>query len=439
MQASPAPRASMAYAWTVVGILMMAYVFSFIDRQILSLMVAPIRRDLGIDDTQMSLLGGLSFALLYAVMGFPLGRIADRGSRRGLIAAGVVAWSVMTALCGIAHRYWQMFLFRIGVGIGEAALSPAAYSLIADYFPPERRATAISVYSMGIYIGSGLAFLLGGLVVHFISANGAVALPLLGETAPWRVVFFLIGGAGIVFALAFTLVREPPRQGAAGAASFGEVLGYLWQRRRAVLCHNFGFALISMCSYGSAFWVPAFMMRTYGWNIGQVAVSYGPIVMLFGSAGIVFGGRLADHWLAQGHTDAGLRVGRLAAALALSIGGLYLLAPSGQLAVLGMIPGVFCLGMPFGAAPASLQELVPNRMRGQATAVYLFIVNLVGLGIGPTAVALLTDRVFHDDNLVGASLICVGVAANIGAIVVLSSGLRAFREGYAQVHPATVR
>ena len=151
---------SMAYPWMVVAILMVAYVFSFVDRQILNLLVGPIRRDLGISDTEMSLLMGFSFAIFYTILGIPLGRLADSRSRRGLIAAGVVVWSVMTALCGLARTYWQLFLFRVGVGVGEATLSPAAYSMIADYFPPERRATAMSVYAMGIYLGSGIAFLL---------------------------------------------------------------------------------------------------------------------------------------------------------------------------------------------------------------------------------------------------------------------------------------
>lgn len=162
--------------WTTVTILMIAYVLSFIDRQILNLLVEPIRRDLVISDTQMSLLMGLSFALFYTICGIPLGRLADTSNRRGLIAIGVLFWSAATAACGMAKLYWQFLICRIGVGVGEAALSPAAYSLIADSFPPERRATAISVYSMGVYLGSGIAFLLGGLVIQFASAQGDVVL-----------------------------------------------------------------------------------------------------------------------------------------------------------------------------------------------------------------------------------------------------------------------
>lgn len=422
------------YAWFVVAILMIAYVFSFVDRQILNLLVGPIRRDLGISDTQMSLLMGLSFAIFYTILGIPLGRLADSRSRRGLIAAGVVVWSVMTALCGTAKHYTQLFLYRIGVGVGEAALSPAAYSMIADYFPPQRRATAISVYSMGIYLGAGLAFLLGGLVIKFVAAQDAVAFPVVGEIRPWQLVFLILGGAGLLFSVAFLLVREPPRHGAGDAAApFGEVTAYLWRNRRTVLCHNLGFAMLAFCSYGTGAWIPSYFIRSHGWDAGQVGIVYGLIVMVFGSAGIVIGGRLTDRGLHRGQTDAALRVGIWASVVCMFSGGVYLLAPTGMLAAIALVPAVFALGMPFGAAPAAIQEIVPDRMRGQTSAVYLFIVNLIGLGIGPTAVAIFTDYVFRDDGALRWSILIVGTFANVAAIVFLAAGLRAYRETLAQL------
>ncbi len=438
-QLSAQPGGSLAYPWFVVAILMVAYVFSFVDRQILNLLVGPIRRDLGISDTQMSLLMGFSFAVFYTVMGIPLGRLADSKSRRGLIAAGVIVWSVMTALCGTAKQYWQFFLFRIGVGVGEAALSPAAYSMIADYFPPEKRCTAISVYTMGIYLGAGLAFLLGGLVIQYVSAQGAIDLPIVGMTHPWQLVFFVIGGAGIVFSAAFLLVREPPRHGVVAGGQgvpFGQVLAYLWQNRRTVLCHNLGFAMISFVSYGTGAWIPSFFIRTYGWTPGEVGLVYGLIVMIFGATGIVFGGWLTDRWLKQGKSDAALRTGLWAATLILVVGGLYLLMPSGTLAAALLAPTVFLMGMPFGAAPAAIQEIVPNQMRGQTSAVYLFLVNLIGLGIGPTAVALITDLVFHDDNMLRWSMLIVSSVAIVCAIALLAAGLKPYRETLARLRAA---
>ena len=430
MDASPAThKNSMVYPWLVVAILMIAYVFSFVDRQILNLLVGPIRRDLDISDTQMSLLMGFSFAIFYTILGIPLGRLADSRNRCGLIAAGVVVWSLMTALCGFAKSYWQLFMCRVGVGVGEATLSPAAYSMIADYFPPGRRATAISVYSMGIFLGSGLAFLIGGLVIKFAVAQGAVTLPLIGDVRPWQMVFFVLGGSGLLFSLAFLLVREPPRGGShiSAGVPFSTVLAHLWKNRRTVLCHNMGFAMIAFCSYGTSAWVPSFFIRTFNWSAGEVGITYGLIVMMFGCAGILFGGWLTDHWLKQGKTDAALRVGILAAAVA-TLGGVYLLADSGTLAAVLMVPAVFALGMPFGAAPAAIQEIVPNQMRGQASAVYLFIVNLIGLGVGPTAVALVTDKVFANDLDLKWSILIVGTIANLVAIGFLAAGLKPYRE-----------
>lgn len=417
-------------AWSTVAILMLAYVLSFIDRQILNLLVGPIRRDLVISDTQMSLLMGLSFALFYTVCGIPLGRLADTKSRRGLIAIGVLFWSAMTAACGMARLYWQFLLCRIGVGVGEAALSPAAYSLIADSFPAERRATAISVYSMGVYLGSGLAFLLGGLVIKFASAQGDVLLPVLGEVRPWQLIFLILGAAGVLFSLLLLAVREPARRGvgAGVAVPLVEVGRYLRANRRTVLYHNFGFAGLAFAGYGSAAWIPTFFIRTYGWDAGHVGVVYGSIVAVFGCLGIVFGGRLADWMAKRGRTDANMRVGLYAAMAALPCVASFPLMDNALWAAALMAPTVFCLSMPFGVAPAAIQEIMPSAMRGQASAIYLFVITLIGLGIGPTAVALVTDYLFADDQALRYSLLIVSTLAVSSSLFLLAKGLQPYRE-----------
>lgn len=421
---------SSARAWVTVAILMVAYVLSFVDRQILNLLVEPIRRDLLISDTQMSLLMGLSFALFYTVCGIPLGRVADTRSRRGLIAVGVLFWSAATAACGMAKMYWQFLLCRIGVGVGEAALSPAAYSLIADSFPAERRATAISVYSMGVYLGSGLAFLVGGLVIQFASAQGDVVLPVLGEVRPWQLIFLILGGAGVLFTLLMLAVKEPVRRGAGAgvAVPLSEVGRYIRANRRTVLLHNFGFAGLAFAGYGSAAWVPSFYIRTYGWDAGQVGIVYGSIVAVFGCLGIVFGGRLADWMAKRGRSDANMRVGLYSALGALPMVTLFPLMDTAFWASLLLAPTVFCLSMPFGVAPAAIQEIMPNSMRGQASAIYLFVITLFGLGIGPTAVALVTDFVFADDAALRYSLLIVTTLAVLMSIILLGKSLKPYRE-----------
>jgi MFS family permease len=417
-------------AWTTVAILMVAYVLSFIDRQILNLLVGPIRRDLLISDTQMSLLMGLSFALFYTVCGIPLGRLADTRSRRGLIAIGILFWSAATAACGMARLYWQFLICRIGVGVGEAALSPAAYSLIADSFPAERRATAISVYSMGVYLGSGLAFLFGGLVIKLASAQGDVLLPIVGEVRPWQLIFLALGAAGVLFTLLMLAVKEPARRGvgAGVVVPLADVGRYIRANKRTVLCHNFGFAGLAFAGYGSAAWVPTFFIRTYGWDAGQVGIVYGSIVAVFGCLGIVFGGRLADWMAKRGHSDANMRVGLYAAIGAAPCVVAFPLMDEALWAVLLMAPTVFCLSMPFGVAPAAIQEIMPNSMRGQASAIYLFVITLIGLGIGPTAVALVTDYVFADDQALRYSLLIVSSLAVFSSIALLNKGLQPYRE-----------
>ena len=255
------------YAWYVVGILTLANASAFIDRQVLGLLVSPIRRDLGISDTQMGVLYGLAFALFYTLLGIPLGRLADRGSRRAIIGIGIAAWSVMTVLCGLARTYEQLLLARFGVAIGEAALAAPALSLLADYFAPNRRATALSVYALGIYLGAGLANLVGGAVLSGLDENAMLVWPIIGTIRPWQSVFIVVGLPGLIVALLMATVREPERREtgqATDAAAFTihDVMRYLRANRRTFLCHNLGYALFAMVNFASAAWLPTNLIRT---------------------------------------------------------------------------------------------------------------------------------------------------------------------------------
>ncbi|HMV48411.1 MAG TPA: MFS transporter [Blastocatellia bacterium] len=428
---------SRGYAWYVVGVLTFVYVFSFIDRQILNLLVRPIRRDLGITDTQMSLLMGFSFAIFYTLFGLPLGRLADSKSRRTIIAVGFAFWSLFTTACGLARNFFQMLLMRMGVGVGEAALSPAAYSLITDYFPPKRRATAISVYSMGIYIGSGLAFIIGGTVAGFASKQELWDLPILGAMRPWQVVFFIVGAPGVLLALLMYTVREPLRRDArriktaagnsvVAEVPFSEVRDYLRLNWRTFLCHNVGFALLSFSSYGSSAWVPTFFVRNHGWTESYAGQVYGWVVAIFGTLGIVAGGRFADWMAERGHRDSTMRTGLIVSIAWMPFGMLYPMVSDPYVAVGLLIPAAFMTSAPFGVAPAAIQQIMPSAMRGQASAIYLFVINLIGLGLGPTAVAMTTEYVFRYDQAVNYSLLVVGTTAHVVATVLLWAGLKPF-------------
>lgn len=434
-QTTEDPYPSNGYAWYVVGVLTFVYIFSFIDRQILNLLVRPIRRDLGINDTQMSLLMGLSFAVFYTFFGIPLGRLADSKSRRTIIAAGFALWSLFTAGCGLTRNFAQMLLMRMGVGVGEAALSPAAYSLITDYFPPKRRATAISVYSMGIYLGSGFALIIGGAVAGLAAKQELWHLPLVGATRPWQAVFFLVGLPGVLLSLLMYTVREPKRRGLKKTATgqpasqqvpLSEVISYLKDNWRTFLCHNVGFALLSFSSYGTTAWIPSFFVRKYGWTEAHAGQIYGWIVAIFGTLGVALGGRFAD-WLAErGYRDATMRTGLIVSLAWFPFGLFYPLVSSSWVAAALLAPTVFFASAPFGVAPAAVQQMMPNPMRGQAGAIYLFVVNLIGLGIGPTAVAMTTDYVFRNDHALHYSLLIVTTTAHILASLLLWLSLKPF-------------
>jgi len=434
-QVEETPYPSERTAWYVVGVLMVVYIFSFVDRQILSLMVGPIREDLDISETQMGLLMGPTFAIFYAIFGFPLGRLADSKSRRTIIAVGLGAWSLMTLGCGMARSYGQLAAFRLGVGVGEASLSPAAYSLITDYFRPARLATALSVYGIGIYVGSGTAFILGAVVIGFAQNSENFILPIVGETRPWQLVFFVISFPGLLFTAVLFTIREPIRRGmqsriAGKGLPVSEVIGYIGQNRKTFFCHSFGFSCLSFVGYGSASWVPAFFIRLHGWERLQVGLYYGFAVIIFGTAGILFGGYLADYLKKKGYADAKMRVGLISAICNLPMGIGFVLVPNGYVAYFAfMLPSTFTLAMSTGVAAAAIQEMMPNPMRGQASALYLFIVNVIGLGMGPLAVALCTDYLFGKDiMMVWASLLITGAVAKMTAIPLLFFGLKHFRE-----------
>ena len=248
---------NLGYAWYVVGILLLAQVFSFLDRMIMGLLVGPIRSSFDISDTQYSLLAGLAFSLFYAVMGLPMARIADGGNRRNLIAIGITVWSFMTAMCGLAKGYWTLFIARMGVGIGEATLGPAAYSVITDYFPKQVLARALSVFMIGVTLGSGFAYMLGGAVVGYVEGMGQLSFPLVGEVEGWQLTFFIVGLPGLLVALLVRLtVREPARQGDTTDVGLpmSEVATYIYQNRRAYSGHILGISIFIMVVYALNLW-----------------------------------------------------------------------------------------------------------------------------------------------------------------------------------------
>jgi MFS family permease len=422
----PAPRE----AWYAVAVLMVAYLFSYVDRQILSMLVGPIRADLGLSDTQVTLLHGLAFAVCYTVLGvWPIGKWADTGNRRNVIAGGVFLWSLATALCGRAGSYGALFAARVGVGVGEAALTPSAYSMLADYFPPERRGRALSLFATGVYFGIGAAIMITGVVVQQVAASPVVQLPLLGEVRSWQVAFLVLGPPGILVALWLLTVREPERRGRLDAAQprFGAVLRHMREHARFYASLTFGVSLLTMLFNAVAFWVPAHLIRVHGFEPVRIAFTYGPIMFVFGALGIVAGGWLADRLRARGVLDAELRVGAWSALALWPVALFTFQVRDPDLMVASLAPLLFLSSFPFGAAAAAIQLVTPNQFRARASALYLLVINLTGIGFGATAASAVSDYVLRDDQRIGDGVSVVAAIAAPLAALLLWYGLPAYR------------
>ena len=409
-------------AWYIVGVLALAYTFSFIDRSILGLMVGPVRADLNISDTQFSLLHGLAFALFYTLLGIPIARLADATNRRNLIAAGIALWSLMTAACGLARSFGQLFLARVGVGIGEAALSPAAYSMIADIFPKKKLGRALGIYSSGVYLGTGLAFALGGVLVASIADGPPRSLPLIGEVAPWQLTFLIVGLPGLLVALLMFTFAEPPRptrDGRAQGVPLKQVLETFNEHRATYLLHFVGFSMLTLLFNGTMAWVPEYFIRIHGLERGTVGLILGLIVMTLGSAGIIAGGLLSDRLSARGDLAAPINAALFGTVCLLPLGIAAPLVGSANLSLILFAPLLFFSSFPFGPAATALQLVTPPNRRAQISALYLFVVNLTGIGIGSTVTALFTDYVYRDDLKLHYSMATVSAIGGGLAIVLL--------------------
>ncbi len=408
-----APRAaagpSPAYSRYVLALLFVVYVFNFVDRQVLAMLIGPIRDEFGASDTLMGLLSGFAFALFYTLAGIPIARWADRGSRRTVISCALLVWSAMTAASGMARSFAQLAVARVLVGVGEAGGTPPSHALISDYFPPQRRATALALYGNGVYVGAGLAYLAGGYIVtHY----------------DWRTVYYAVGVAGLPLVLLVWLtVRELPR-GASEVAraapapagqGFRSVLRYLLARPSFVWLVA-GASCQAVSGYAFLGWAPEFLSRVHGMPRVEIGVWLGSILLVAGCGGITLGGIAADRlarvdrrwytWLSAIVSVAGLPF-----ALA------FLLLGSPRAALLAFAPFYFVSNMYVGPLWSLTQSLVRPDMRATASAILLFILNIVGLGAGPFVVGFLNDALADrfGDHAIRYSLVVVALVGALAA------------------------
>lgn len=411
--------------YLILGVLLIFYMLSSLDRGLLSLLVTPVKVDLGVSDLKMSLLLGVAFALFYAVCGVPIGWLVDRFPRRWILYFGVTCWSLATVACGMAQSYPQLLMARMALGMSEASLGPAAHSIIADSFSKKRVATALSIYTGGAVLGTGGSILLGGYILRHLSDYESIDLPVFGVVAPWQAAFIILGLPGLIAALAAFSFREPPRRIRKVAVP---LMPFVRSRWKVLTCFSCAFAIYSMALYGAFLWIPAHMDRHFGWDAGQAGPILGLINMIATGIGTLGGGFITDYLAGRGYRDAALRVFFVAIASGAPIGAIGFLVDS---------PVVFlvCIGwlqlLTFsyiGYAAAAVQAVTPQALRGRLAGCYLLVLALIGNGGGPSLIAFFSQHVFTGPNSLGLAIaLTIGIVTPI-ALVATALGMKPMRE-----------
>ena len=400
-------------------------------------MVGPIKRDLGgISDTQVSLIMGFAFALFYTLMTYPAGRITDRYNRKNLMTAGIAGWSFMTMLCGAANQYWQLFLARMGVGVGEATLGPASNSALADYFPPERLPIAIGIVASAPFIGQGLANIAGGPLIDYLEATPNYVVPVLGEIYSWQMVLMIVGAPGLLIALAVWFLIEPERKNKqredSNSVPLSEVWDFILTRKHFFFFVFLGYLCLATQGWSLFSWLVEYFVRNHGWSRTEIGLSYGSIALTLGIAGSVAGGLFASRMIRRGTLDATLRVVLYSTIALFPLAAFLTIVPNPYLALAMLVPVTFCMAMPPGLIIATLQAVSPNELRGQMVAFYLIAVNFLSYSFAPSLPAVISDFVFETEQGLGQAISLLAVINYSIAIVCIGLSLRYFRDAIAK-------
>ena len=396
------------YAWFFTSILLVAYIISFIDRQMINYLVVPIKEDMGLTDFEISFIQGWGFVLAYIIFSIPFGRIVDKVNRVRVLIGGIIIWSVATAACGFSKNSWQLVLSRSGVGAGEAALTPASWSIISDLFPVEKRSFPMSIYLMGPYIGQGLSLLFGAQILRIY--NEPVTLFESIIVQPWQIIFLIIAIPGVILGLLMFALKDPVRKEVLvsekeeGTDSIKEVFAYVIKNIGAYMPLLIGSAFIVVLLYGVQSWVPTFLHRIHGWEHTRIGDQYGLVALFAGSLGVV-SGPMAEKYLTKLNFNAATIIVCIITAVALTIiGPITFLSLSSDIVLIGIFITSFFITLPLALFATSLQNITPNQYRGVVTGLYVFTVNITGYGLGPMVVAFFTDKVFKSEMAIDLSM-----------------------------------
>lgn len=436
----PWPPLRQAYraAW-VLAIVQMCAQF---NNGVMTLLVEPVKRDLALTDLQMSYLLGFSVALFHVLVGVPGAILVDRYNRKWLMTISVGVWSAATSACGLAHSYWQFFAARVGIGVGESISGPLAYSMLADYFPPSKLPRGIAIYNVGCQGGTALSLLLGALMIYVFSSLPTIEVPLLGELRDWQIVFILTGLLGLPILMLVAGIAEPRRRGlgpamtTSGGPNLIDVLAYLVRNWRVYGPIFLGLSLTSMHMFGVAAWSGAFFSRTYGWNPATIGLYSGLLNLALALPSLAAAVWVNDLFHKRGHADTNMRVLAIgfSAAAPFMILGPLMPSPWLALAMSGIGSALMLLAAP--SLNAALQIVTPNRMRGQMTALYMFVMFAVGGGFGPTFFALLTQHLWGDEALLNYTFATSGAVLFPAAALLYWYGVKPYRERILEMRAA---
>lgn len=423
--------------WALVIFLTLAYVFSWVDRYVLGLLIEPIKADFGFTDTEMGLLTGVAFGLLYATLGLPIGWLADRKRRTWIVAAGVFVWSAATLLTGFAKNFWYIFVARMSVAAGEATLSPCAMSMISDSFPPDKRGKPIAFYTAALSLGAGIASLVTAGVLKWANSVEAIVLPIVGVLKPWQTVFVVVGAPGLLLAIVFFFWPEPRRVEHAGekqGGSFAEVLKFVGTKSLAYfsVVAIVGAMVVTAYSQG---WLAAAFERTWGWTADRFAFYNAIVLLAFGPATVILSGSASDRLYARGRRDAPFIIMIIGLIILVPSSAMVMLVNSPEMAFVMIAFSTIGIAMVSAVGPTALVNMTPGAIRAQTIALYYLIISLVGMIVGQTAVGLMSDLVFGNENLryaVAAVPVIFGVPAFLFSFV----GLAAYRCALPERFPA---
>lgn len=418
---SPKAYPPAATGWFLVAMLTLAYVFSFVDRYILGLLIEPIKEDLGLTDEQIGLILGPAFGLIYAFSGLFIGWFVDNWRRTWIVGIGMTVWSMATAASGLAANFWQLFFARMTIGAGESVLSPSAFSMIADSFPEEQRGKPIAFYTAALTLGAGIASLIGGGVLLWAKTTDGVSLPLLGLLAPWQLVFMTVGLPGLLLAVYFFFIREPERRPSVGGdetlkgASVFQAWGYVAKNGATYFTFVSLVMVMTIIAYSQGY-LPSTFERTWGWEREFYAFVNGVALLIIGPANVLLMGYISDRWMQAGVRDAPFRLLIIGFLIMVPTGTIAMLMPTGVAAYIVLCINTIGIGMVSAVGVTALLLITPSQIRGQVLALYYMTISLSGLFLGPTTVGSLSTRVFGEDNL---NLAMAAVPVIYGAIPLL--------------------